>query len=138
MTFCIHDVGSGRAEQHSISLSSLSKHKDNGLRGSPMEKRKEKLAFPLFFFQNTYVKTDLTTLFVLFEAEQYVVTLKKHNYPSVGRRCETETASQGGRGFDWVAFFVVDVRNLRCLKLVTVVYCVEKQASQPRRAIDLD
>lgn len=46
------------AEQHSISLSSLSKHKDNG---PPMENR-EKMGFSLFPFHETSVETDLKTL----------------------------------------------------------------------------
>lgn len=58
--------------------------------------------------------------------------IKKYKYPYARIRSERETALGGRQAFDLVAH----CRVVRNLTLVTAMYCVEKQASQPCRAID--
>lgn len=101
MTFCTHTVCSGRAEQHSISLSSLGKHKDNSLRDPPTEKLNKKIAF-LFFHLMKHLSNRLDSTASV-EAEQHVAALKK--CPSARVWSGPQAAPRGRRAFDSVAGF---------------------------------
>lgn len=129
VTFCTHGVCPGRAEQHSIGLSSFGKHKDNGPRSPPPtenrhthEKEKKNGLYSFSHSVTHVLKCCLTTL----------NRLLQHNLHT-GIGCETETAS-----LRLMCFWSECVRRRAAFEITNCHVLCEKQASQPCRAVDLD